>query len=407
VHRLADRARDALSLPLGGSGLRAAIEAGALAGGEVHRELRELGETLHACLAECVADAGARTNGDWVLQDPPIEALAELAGGFDDLALRATRLLAGSPAGPLAHLFELGAQLHRFVAASEARGPGFVSLVGLEAGEPVLEHSCLDPSHALGRLFGACHALVGCSATLSPPELHSGCLGLPRERSVHVSVPAEDRSARRAIVIDASVTSAEPARVREAPRIARRLAALARAVPGNCLALFPSFAFLERVRGALPESDAEIRWQRAGDGEHERSALLDALRTRRDLLVLAVAGGGLAEGVDTAGAGLAAIAVVGPCLPPPSTRRALLAEHLDERFGRGFELAYAVPGMVRVVQSAGRLLRTGAERGVIALYDRRFLREPYRSLLPEEWLAGRSPEELCADPAAVARRFFT
>jgi Rad3-related DNA helicase len=111
--------------------------------------------------------------------------------------------------------------------------------------------------------------------------------------------------------------------------------------------------------------------------------------------------------VDYAGAGLGAVAVVGPCLPAASTRRALLAEHFEERFDRGFELAYAVPGMIRVVQSAGRLLRTGADRGVIALYDRRFLREPYRSLLPEEWLAGRTPEDLRGDPAAVARRFFS
>jgi Rad3-related DNA helicase len=62
--------------------------------------------------------------------------------------------------------------------------------------------------------------------------------------------------------------------------------------------------------------------------------------------------------------------------------------------------------MVQVVQSAGRLLRTGSDRGVLALYDRRFLREPYRSLLPEEWLAGGAPEDLRGDPAAVARKFF-
>ena len=62
--------------------------------------------------------------------------------------------------------------------------------------------------------------------------------------------------------------------------------------------------------------------------------------------------------------------------------------------------------MTRVVQSAGRLLRGGADRGVIALYDARFLREPYRSLLPEEWLGGAPPEALRGDPAEVARRFF-
>jgi Rad3-related DNA helicase len=86
--------------------------------------------------------------------------------------------------------------------------------------------------------------------------------------------------------------------------------------------------------------------------------------------------------------------------------RALLEEHYAERFERGFELAYAVPGMIRVVQSAGRLIRGETDRGVIALFDRRFLRDPYASLLPAEWLGGRAPEARAGDPAAVARAFF-
>ena len=167
-----------------------------------------------------------------------------------------------------------------------------------------------------------------------------------------------------------------------------------------------SHGFLDRVRSQLRPGARRVLSQERGDGELERSRVVDELRRRSDLLVLAVAGGGLAEGVDYAGAGLSAVAVIGPCLPSPSTRRALLAEHFDECFERGFEFAYALPGMIRVVQSAGRLLRTGADRGVIALYDRRFLREPYRSLLPEEWLARGAPEDLRGDPAAVARQFF-
>lgn len=403
AHQVVERAREALSRPLGGALLREAVSAGALGSGPLHRELRALAETLRARLAETAADAGAVPGGEWAPHEPPEEALAELSVAFDALALAAASRLAGAPAGPLAPLFALAFRLGRFVAP---RDPGFVSLAGFAEGEPALERFCRDPSPALGRLFAGCHAWVGCSATLSPPELYAEGLGLAPGRSVHARIPAEDRSARRAVVIDAGVTTAEPARAREAPRIARRLAALAATVPGNCLALFPSHAFLERVRAALPPHGRTLRCQAAGDGERERSALVDELRRRDDLLVLAVAGGGLAEGVDYAGAGLRAVAVVGPCLPAPSTRRALVAELLDERLGRGFELAYAVPGMVRVVQSAGRLLRTGADRGVIALYDRRFLREPYRSLLPEEWLAGRTADDLRGDPAAVARRFF-
>jgi DNA excision repair protein ERCC-2 len=100
------------------------------------------------------------------------------------------------------------------------------------------------------------------------------------------------------------------------------------------------------------------------------------------------------------------VAVVGPCLPAPDARQALLEELYEERFGRGFEVAYAVPGMTRVIQSAGRLLRSERDRGIVALLGRRFLRAPYRDLLPESWLDGRPAEEWVGDPAAVAAAFF-
>ena len=76
--------------------------------------------------------------------------------------------------------------------------------------------------------------------------------------------------------------------------------------------------------------------------------------------------------------------------------RELLRRRYEERFGaeEGFALAYALPGMTRVIQGAGRLIRSERDRGVVALFDRRFLEEPWRSLLPAEWLArrrGRGP----------------
>jgi Rad3-related DNA helicase len=81
--------------------------------------------------------------------------------------------------------------------------------------------------------------------------------------------------------------------------------------------------------------------------------------------------------------------------------RQLLESEYHERFDRGFDYAYAIPGMTRVIQGAGRLIRSERDTGVIALLGRRFLREPYRSLLPDAWLGDRSPEELVGDPAAA------
>jgi Rad3-related DNA helicase len=173
------------------------------------------------------------------------------------------------------------------------------------------------------------------------------------------------------------------------------------------LALAPSFAWVEALRAALPPIPRAVLAQRADDGARERERLLGALAspTGPPVLLLAVAGGYLGEGVGWPGA-LAGVAVLGPCLPPPDLPRELLRRAYDDRFGAGFELAYALPGMTRVVQGAGRLIRSERDRGVVALFGRRFLEPPYRELLPAEWLAGGAPEDLVGDPARVARAFF-
>ena len=101
------------------------------------------------------------------------------------------------------------------------------------------------------------------------------------------------------------------------------------------------------------------------------------------------------------------MAVVGPCLPVLTLEQQLLQSYYEERFERGFEYAFVVPGMTRVVQAAGRLIRSAEDSGVIALFDRRFLDRPYRDHLPADWLPeDGDPRSLAGDPAAAARDFF-
>ena len=150
-----------------------------------------------------------------------------------------------------------------------------------DAGEPSSSATAATRRRALGACSAGCHAVVGCSATLSPPELYAASFGLsaraPRPRRA-----SRPRTAARAarVVIDAGVsTTREAARTREAPRIARRLAALCEAVPGNCLALFPSHA-LPRAGAAAAARAARAACcaQARGDGELERSRMVDELR---------------------------------------------------------------------------------------------------------------------------------
>jgi DNA excision repair protein ERCC-2 len=158
----------------------------------------------------------------------------------------------------------------------------------------------------------------------------------------------------------------------------------------------------EQVPGA---TDFEI--QRGDDSDRMRQDILARLRASREpALLLAVLGGVFAEGVDYPGEMLSEVVVVSPALPQVGPERELLKDYFDDRYERGFEYAYLIPGMTRVVQAAGRLIRSAEDTGVVVLVCKRFLAEPYSSLLPHEWTGGDPASLRRDDPTAAVRAFF-
>ena len=158
----------------------------------------------------------------------------------------------------------------------------------------------------------------------------------------------------------------------------------------------------------MPRLEHQILVQRQADDSEAREALLERLRGTlfSRVLLLSVAGGVFAEGVDYPGDMLQAVIVVGPCLPGVGLEQKLLQDHFEERFEKGFEYAFVVPGMTRVIQAAGRLIRSASDRGVIALLDRRFLDLPYVDYLPTDWIPEEGRAALAGNPAEVARSFL-
>lgn len=408
VHNLPERARQGLTLRLGAASVREAIQAVALGGAPLHRSQREALEAIDRFLVALARDSGLLDHDEGLVEHvPDAERVDDLGDAVDALVGDTLRWLGDSPAGGSQELFLAVAfawlRLRRGLAQAD---PGFVPLVEMRGGLPGFELFCRDPSRSLRRILGGCHAFIGLSATLPPPTYLCETLGLDASRLAHERAPSPFKTEQRCLVIDPSVETSLRHRGREAPRIAARLAALAEAVPGNTLALLPSHAFLDAVRQALPPLERRVVAQTREMSEHARTRIVEELGCHRNHLVLAIAGGALAEGVDYGGGRLAAVALVGPCLPAMDPRRRLLEEWLEERCGAGFLFTYAIPGMTRVVQSGGRLIRRPRDRGVVALLGRRFLREPYRGLLPEDWLAGRSAEEHVGVPARVAADYF-
>lgn len=340
----------------------------------------------------------------------PADALWELRPQFDQAFVehleyrRETRSFSADD--PFVDLYF---ELLRFLEVLEiADGEAFSHVVERHNGDRRLAILCKDPGKFLGRIFAGAHAVIGLSATLSPHAFYRDLLGLDRERFRALSLPSPFPREHRRVVIDTRVGTTWKERQDNYGPIALRLAQFARAVDGNCMVLFPSYEFLRQVADRLPATGRRVLIQTRTDDEEARTKILDTLRSALlgDVLLLAVAGGVFAEGVDYPGDMLKAVAVVGPCLPAVSLERQLLKDYYQQRFERGFEYAFVVPGMTRVVQAAGRLIRSAGDRGVIALLDHRFLRPPYRGHLPADWLDDGEAPALAGDPAVAAAEFF-
>ncbi len=298
--------------------------------------------------------------------------------------------------------------LQRFSAVLSMLGPDFTCVAEREASGVRLRLVCLDPARSLAPVFRSAHATILMSATLTPPEAIERMLGLERDRTSALSLPPPFPPENRKVLIVPTVRTTFKAREKNYDRIARLLGEMSDAHGGNDLVLFPSYRFLTAVAERMPPTRSQLLVQRPELSAFERQRLLESLSTPPPggTLLFAVSGGMYAEGVDYPGELLSAVFVVSPALPQVSFERELLRRYFDDREESGFDYAYLQPGMTRVVQAAGRLIRSEKDRGVIALVCARFLEEPYASRLPRDWY-DESPHELATRrPADEIREFF-
>ena len=214
--------------------------------------------------------------------------------------------------------------------------------------------------------------------------------------------PAEHRQ----IMVVPSIGTRYSQRNGYIPHLAGAMAGCVRARPGNYIAFFPSFEYLETARDEIiayidqsscpegittdtqPLNTVEVICQERAMTPLERARVLNDLRhasNGRSTLILAVQGGIFSEGVDYPGEALSGVIIIGPGLPSPSFERALVHAYFQERYGKGFEYAYLYPGLARVIQAAGRLIRSQDDKGIILLVGERFARKRYTAHLPPDW----------------------
>jgi DNA excision repair protein ERCC-2 len=242
------------------------------------------------------------------------------------------------------------------------------------------------PAGFLRQRFAALHSITLFSATLSPPAYAEQLLGLP-EHTAWIDVPPAFAAEHLRVRVAHGISTRHAHRDRSLPALVAVLAQQCDQHPGNYLAFFSSFAYLEKAAQLLASLRPDIaQWrQQRRMTTDDRQDFLARFRPRGQGIGFAVLGGVFAEGVDLPGPLLigAFIATLG--LPPVSPAQDHIQARLDKLFGPGHGYADLVPAMQRVVQAAGRVLRTPEDQGWLWLLDDRYQRADVLALLPPFW----------------------
>ena len=247
---------------------------------------------------------------------------------------------------------------------------------------------CMDPSGQLRDVMERGRATVLFSATLLPIRYYKEQLtGKKEDGAVYARssfVPEQ-----RKILIARDVTSKYTRRGdEEYQKIAEYIQCFVRARAGNYLVFFPSYSFMDQVIARLePDDRQQILVQSSDMREKEKEEFLAAFdrETEESILGCCVMGGIFSEGIDLKEDRLIGAVIVGTGLPMVCHERELFKQYYDEKKGNGFDYAYLFPGVNKVFQAGGRVIRTAEDKGAILLLDERFLQRQYRDLFPREW----------------------
>lgn len=245
------------------------------------------------------------------------------------------------------------------------------------------------PAPFLKSRFEAAHSSVLFSATLTPAHFYTETLGLPGDVTcIDIESPFDASQLKVQIVSDISTRYGR--RDQSLAPISELMAREYDRRPGNYLAFFSSFDYLQQVLGRFAAAYPQIPvWQQSrGMGEVERHAFLAHFSPDGCGIGFAVLGGVFAEGIDLPGQRLigAFIATLG--LPQFNAVNQEMKRRIDSLLGEGYEYTYLFPGLRKVVQAAGRVIRTPSDRGQIFLIDDRYARPEVRALLPAWWAQG-------------------
>jgi len=245
---------------------------------------------------------------------------------------------------------------------------------------------CLNAFAYLKEIYPLFHAVCGFSATLTPTRYFQQALGLAEDcRSVVLETPFPTQ--HLGVYVTTYVDTRYREREAHIDNICDAIAACYRSHPGNYLVFFSAYYFMQQVQQRFDErfNDIATRVQQRDTNEAQQREFLQHFFDGEQQLGFVIMGGRFAEGIDYLGDALIGAIIVGAGLPQVSSEQKLIQQDFDTMQLDGFDYAFRFPGLIRVKQSAGRVIRSEQDRGIVVLLEQRFRQPAYASHLPPWW----------------------
>lgn len=278
-----------------------------------------------------------------------------------------------------------------YVKKTEYYSEKYITYYEKKGSNLIINLYCIDPSDNIRQAIFDMNGVVFFSATLLPMSYYMDLLG-GREDNYGMLLPSPFKQENLGLIIDRSISTKYSNREASIKPIAEHIMTIAAEKKGNYLVFFPSYKYMEDVLNYLDyklniKERFDLLYQERGLTEVEKEDFIKAFdeKRSRSLVAFSVLGGMFSEGIDLVGHKLIGAIIVGVGLPMICYENDLIREHFDEHEHSGFDYAYVFPGMNKVLQAAGRVIRTIKDKGVVVLLDERFTQPYYKRLFPKEW----------------------
>ena len=279
-------------------------------------------------------------------------------------------------------------KIKKFAGALSRFDECYKLIIFYEDGEMRFEILSLHTGKEIRSMINRGHGALFFSATLSPVHYYRSCLGGEAQDGI-LSVDSPFANEQLSVAIMDKISTRFSEREDTLGAVCRAIAATVSARRGNYMVFSPSFAYSEALYKAFSAKYPKLKilFQKKDMTQSEKTEFLDEFKKESDsyLIGFAVMGGIYSEGIDLAGDSLIGAVVVGIGMPGLSYEREAIAEYYQEKYEEGKQFAYIYPGMNRVFQAAGRVIRREDDRGVIVLIDDRFDDPIYKKSLPKLW----------------------